>query len=206
MTQCSGIDCGNGDNRYNGICDKDGCGINPYRYGSHSYYGAGSNYSVDTTKPFSVVTQFFTSNNKSSGTLSEIRRLYVQNGKVIQNAAITVPGLEGAGAISDKFCSRSHEVLGGKDAFSALGGLKQMGEAIGRGMVLALSIWDDSGSYMNWLDQDPNGPCSASGGRPDDLIKQFPDSKVIFSNIRRGDIGSTFKNTTAITGRRSIRY
>jgi cellulose 1,4-beta-cellobiosidase len=156
-------------------------------------------------KPFSVVTQFYTANNSPNGTLSEIRRLYVQNGKVIENARITVPGLEGAGAISDSYCAKSKEVLGGTDAFTALGGLKQMGEAIGRGMVLALSIWDDSGSYMNWLDQDPNGPCPATSGRPDDLIKQYPDSKVIFSNIRSGDIGSTFKNGTTVAGRRSIR-
>jgi len=51
-------DCGDGDHRYGGICDKDGCDLNSYRAGAMDFYGAGK--TVDTTKPFTVVTQFIT--------------------------------------------------------------------------------------------------------------------------------------------------
>lgn len=207
---CQGTECGNGDGeRYLGACDKDGCDINPYRMGNKPYYGYGSNFTVDTTKLFTVVTQFVTTDNTANGTLKEIRRLYVQNGKVIQNSKVNIPGLPADDSITDAYCANQKKVLGGTDHFTKLGGLKRMGEAIGRGMVLALSIWDDAGGYMGWLDQDPypadadpsqpgvgRGPCPTTGGRPAQLIKDYPDAKVVFSNIRSGDIGSTFKNGT----------
>lgn len=72
---CSGASCGNGNDKYNGVCDKDGCDDNPYRMGNHAYYGYGSNYTVDTTKKLTVVTQFFTEGDSANGTLSEIRRI-----------------------------------------------------------------------------------------------------------------------------------
>jgi len=48
--RCEGDECGAGDNRYGGICDKDGCDLNPYRAGVTDFYGPGK--TVDTTKPF----------------------------------------------------------------------------------------------------------------------------------------------------------
>lgn len=215
---CQGTECGSAEGtRYQGVCDKDGCDNNAYRLGNKAYYGTGANFTVDTTKPFTVVTQFLTTDGTSNGTLSEIRRIYVQSGKVIQNAKVNIPGLPTDDSITDAFCKKEKEVLGGTDHFNQLSGLKQMGDAIGRGMVLALSIWDDAGSYMGWLDQDPypadadpsvpgvgRGPCPTTGGRPDQLIQDFPDAKVVFSNIRSGDIGSTFSNSTVV--KRSMRY
>jgi cellulose 1,4-beta-cellobiosidase len=205
---CQGAECGNGNDRYNGVCDKDGCDINPYRLGNKGFYGTGSDFNVDTTKKFTVVTQFFTTDNTATGTLKEIRRLYVQNGKVIQNAKINIPGLEG-NTLTDDYCVDQKKVLGGTDDFSDLGGLATMGGAVGRGMVLALSIWDDASGNMAWLDQDPypadadpsapgvgRGPCSLTSGKPADLQRDYPGSKVIYSNIRSGDIGSTFSNST----------
>jgi hypothetical protein len=53
--------------------------------GVHNFLGP--SLTVDTTKPFKVVTQYLTSDNTTNGNLVEIRRLYVQNGKVIQNSA-----------------------------------------------------------------------------------------------------------------------
>ena len=50
------------------------------------------------------------------GTLSEIRRLYVQDGKVISNAASSIPGVTG-NAITDKFCDAQQ--LGLKFFFEA---------------------------------------------------------------------------------------
>jgi cellulose 1,4-beta-cellobiosidase len=38
------------------------------------------------------------------------------------------------------------------DFGDTFGGLSQMGAALKEGMVLVLSIWDDSSANMNWLD------------------------------------------------------
>ena len=45
---------------------------------------SGAGFQIDTTKKITVVTQFITSDNTDSGDLSEIRRVWVQDGKVIQ--------------------------------------------------------------------------------------------------------------------------
>lgn len=57
QVRCEGNDCGDGDNRYGGVCDKDGCDFNPYRMGNESFYGSNGSV-IDTTKKFTVVTQF----------------------------------------------------------------------------------------------------------------------------------------------------
>lgn len=54
--------------------------------GDKSYYGPGSNYAVDTSSPFTVVTQFITTDGTDNGDLKEIRRFYVQNGRRIENS------------------------------------------------------------------------------------------------------------------------
>jgi len=68
--RCEGSECGDGAQRQNGICDKDGCDLNPFRNGNKNFYGAGSNYQVDTTRPFKVVTQFITVDGTDNGDLS----------------------------------------------------------------------------------------------------------------------------------------
>ena len=78
QTACTGDDCGNGsDNRYDAFCDKDGCDFNSFRMGNKSFLGPG--LTVDTNSVITVVTQFITSDNTTTGDLSEIRRIYVQN-------------------------------------------------------------------------------------------------------------------------------
>lgn len=72
------------DRRCSGFCDPDGCDFNSYRLGNTSFYGPGK--TVDTTKVFTVVTQFITDDGTDTGTLSEIKRFYVQNGVVIPNS------------------------------------------------------------------------------------------------------------------------
>jgi cellulose 1,4-beta-cellobiosidase len=47
-------ECGDGDNRPTGKCDKDGCDLNPFRFGDHDFFGEGK--TIDTTKKFTVVT------------------------------------------------------------------------------------------------------------------------------------------------------
>merc|ERR1719396_305894 len=95
--KCSGTDCGDGakGERYMGVCDKDGCDFNAYRMGASDFYGAGPGFTLDTTKPMTVVTQFITTDGTDTGDLAEIRRLYVQDGKVIADANSTVPGVRG---------------------------------------------------------------------------------------------------------------
>jgi cellulose 1,4-beta-cellobiosidase len=83
-TRCEGKDCGIGDERYDGICDKDGCDFNSMRMGVSDFYGTGM--TVDTSKPITVVTQFITDDGTDTGTLSQIKRFYVQGGKVIPNS------------------------------------------------------------------------------------------------------------------------
>lgn len=56
QTQCTGTQCGDdaSKERYKGMCDKDGCDLNPYRAGVTDFFGPGK--TVDTTKPLTVVT------------------------------------------------------------------------------------------------------------------------------------------------------
>lgn len=178
---CAGDECTKA-----GVCDHDGCGINPFRSGSKNFYGPGM--TVDTSKPFTVVTQFLTADNTSTGTLSEIRRLYVQDGKVIENAPLNMDDVaDGPGAVTQDFCTAVNS-----SAFLRLGGMEVMGQSLARGMVLIFSIWNSDGDFMNWLDSGESGPCSNTSGNPELILADNPELSVTFSNIRWGDIGSTF--------------
>eukprot|EP00727_Mastigamoeba_balamuthi_P010803 m51a1_g6345 putative glycoside hydrolase family 7 protein (1712) ;mRNA; r:52690-69936 len=188
-------------NRFNGVCDKDGCDFNSYRMGDKNFFGEGK--TVDTTRPFTVVTQFVTSDNTDNGNLVEIRRFYKQNGRVIPNSRSTLTGLTSFNSISDKFCAAQKSLFGDTNDFAAKGGMRAQGEMLRRGMVLVLSLWDDHDVNMLWLDSnmpanaDPSRPgvargsCSTSSGKPTDVEAQFPNAQVVFSNIKFGPIGST---------------
>ncbi|KAJ7055514.1 glycosyl hydrolase family 7-domain-containing protein [Mycena amicta] len=211
QTQCSGVDCGAGADRYNGVCDKDGCDFNSWRMGDRTFFGPGSSFLVDTTQPFTVVTQFVTNNNSISGTLSSIKRIYVQNGNVIQNSNTDLTGVTTTNAISDTFCNQQKTAVGDTNSFEARGGLTSMGSALGKGMVLALSLWDDHEADMLWLDSNyplnasvtapgvSRGLCSATSGDPNTVQSQQPNAVVAFSNIKVGPIGSTFSATGGST-------
>nr|ATQ35969.1 endo-beta-1,4-glucanase [Talaromyces piceae] len=192
---CSGDECGS-----SGVCEKGGCGFNPYAMGVHDFYQPGG--TVDTNHPFTVVTQFISSDNTTSGQLSEIRRLYIQNGTVIQNAAATVSSVEGQNSISDGYCSAIDSV------YSEFGGLATAGEALQRGMTLVFSIWDDSSQFMNWLDSGDAGPCSSDAGNPETIEQQAPNASVTFSNIKWGDIGSTYASgsTSKLAAKRAHQH
>ncbi|KAF1972849.1 glycoside hydrolase [Bimuria novae-zelandiae CBS 107.79] len=165
---CTGEEC-----TKTGVCDKNGCGKNPYTT-DKSYYKPGGK--VDTSKPFTVVTQFPASN----GTLQSVIRKYVQNGKVIEDAASTIP-------MDDAYCTKN-----GATDYMRLGGMKGMGGAMSRGMVLAMSIWWDEGGFMNWLDSGNAGPCNATEGDPKVIRQVEKAPSVVFSQIKWGEIGSTF--------------
>ncbi|TRY69219.1 hypothetical protein TCAL_13113, partial [Tigriopus californicus] len=203
-TRCEGQDCGDNDSgdRYNGVCDKDGCDFASYRMGDTSFFGEGSSFKVDSSKPVTVVTQFITDNGSDNGDLVEIRRKYVQNGQVIENSKVNFDGVSDYDSITDDFCTDIKDLFGDVNDHQKKGGLKTMGEALKRGMVLVMSLWDDHEAFMLWLDSNypedgsgpgvERGPCPTSSGRPEDVESNQPEATVKFSNIRYGDIDSTY--------------
>jgi len=208
--RCKGDEeCGNKRLGYLSECDKNGCAMNSYQLGEHDFYGEGKK--VDSTKPITLVTQFITSDGTDNGDLVEIRRLYIQDDEVIQNTkAQNVPNFKGADSVKDDFCKAMakeyNESL--EYNFENVGGLKAMGEALDRGMVLTLSIWDDALTRMLWLDgekgaidKDPNfpgvtrGPCAFKSGVAKELHETDKDAYVTFTDIKVGEIGSTYDSS-----------
>ena len=176
LYECTGAECS-----WSGVCDQWGCGWNPYQLGHEGFYGP--HLTVDTTKIFTVVTQFPTFPN---GTLKAINRLYVQNGKVIQSQPVNVTGSPDYTGIDAAYCAPS------ASRFVPLGGVPEIGAALARGMVLIFTIWWDTGGYMNWLDTGSAGPCNTTEGNPTVIVTEVPNPSVVFSNIKWGEIGSTY--------------
>lgn len=139
---CEGDSCGGtySNDRYGGTCDPDGCDFNAWRQGNETFYGAG--LTIDTNKKMTVVTQFHTDD---SGSLTDIKRLYVQDGVVYENAESEIPGNPG-NSINAEFCTAQKEVFGDPDIYAARGGHEKMSEALAMPMVLVLSLWDDVSS------------------------------------------------------------
>jgi len=162
--RCTGKDCST-------ACDRDGCQFNPFEAGHHGFYGPG--LILDTNKPFTVVTQFVTEDGSDDGALVDIRRHYVQDGRIIENPDSLKEG-------------GSH---------CRAGLMKHFGAVLEQGMVLALSLWDDTSTQMTWLDSPSSlhksamkGPCF---GRAENIRKKETDSYVRYLNLRHGEIGST---------------
>jgi len=207
--RCEGTECGDIETheRYKGVCDKDGCDLNAFRSGNKTFFGAASSFAVDSSKPMTVVTQFITTDGTKSGDLKEIRRLWVQNGKVIKNAMTNVPGMSKAyNSITDDMCADQKKAMGDTNSFMTAGGMKGMGEAMSRGMVLVMSLWDDHYAHMLWLDSaypldkpvtQPGilrGPCSTDSGKPEDVESKQANAHVKYYNVRYGDLDSTYNN------------
>ena len=205
QTRCEGIACGDtaAGQRHNGVCDKDGCDFNPYRLGDKNFFGPSGNFTIDTTKPFTVITQFITADGTDNGDLTEIRRLWVQNGKVMNSNNVTVGG-KSYNSITDNFCNAQKQAFGDPNDFEKRGGTKVMGGSLDRGMVLVMSLWDDHDVHMLWLDstyppdKSPTAPgvargtCPTTSGVPDQVESQYPDASVTYSNIKYGELGSTY--------------
>jgi len=204
--RCEGIECGDTDKgeRYQGVCDKDGCDINPFRMGNKSFYGRGPGYAVDTTKPMTVVTQFLTTDGTDDGDLEEIRRFYVQDGKIIHSPPSTILGPNNGDSITDNFCAAKKVNFTDVNDFQAKGGNAQMGRSLDRGQVLAISLWDDVEVNMLWLDSafPLDKPATAPGvqrglcpggetSKPTYIRNTYPDGYVLFANAAIGEIGST---------------
>lgn len=206
--RCEGTECGDNaaDERYDGVCDKDGCDFGSWRLGDHEYYGPGSEFKIDSTRVFTVVTQFITDDGTANGNLISVGRKFVQDGNVIENSKVHFDGvdIEAYDAITPDFCPEIKEVFDDHNHHDELGGLQRMGEQMKNGMVLVMSLWDDHEANMLWLDsnypldKDPaipgvnRGPCPEDSGTPEDMETNYPDSNVIFSRIRVGDLDSTY--------------
>ncbi|KAF7908625.1 uncharacterized protein EAF01_004380 [Botrytis porri] len=198
QTACTGDDCVSN----TGVCDGDGCDFNPYRMGNTTFYGSGM--TIDTTKPFSVVTQFITDDGTETGTLTEIKRFYVQGDVVYEQPSSDISGVSG-NSITDDFCAAQKTAFGDTDYFTKNGGMAAMGKKMADGMVLVLSIWDDYNVNMLWLDSDyptnkdastpgvSRGSCAADSGVPATVEAASGSAYVTFSSIKYGPIGSTFK-------------
>lgn len=209
QTKCEGDACGGtySTTRYAGTCDPDGCDFNPYRMGNTSFYGPSK--IVDTSSPFTVVTQFITDDGTSSGTLTEIKRFFVQDGVVIPQSESNISGVSG-NSITTEFCNAQKSVFGDTDSFSQHGGLKGMGDALGDGMVLVMSLWDDHAANMLWLDSTypttstspgaARGTCDTSSGDPSTVESTYPNAYVVYSNIKVGPLGSTFSSGSSGSG------
>lgn len=166
--------------------------MNPYKMGHPEYYGL--DLEVDTTRPFTVVTQF---PSDQSGQLTSIRRLYLQDGKTIEMPISTAEGVPAQNFLNDEYCNATSA-----DKYMDLGATPGMGGAMSRGMVLVFSIWWDKGGFMEWLDGASSnaGPCNATEGNPEFIKSIQPDTQVTFGQIRWGDIGSTFSGPANGTG------
>jgi len=196
-------ECGSYDDRYNGVCDKDGCDLNSYRVGVKDFFGQGM--TVDTSRPFRVVTQFLTDDGTDSGELVEVKRFFVQDGQRFDQPKSAIDTMSTQyDSITDAMCTDMKDVMGDPNDFSKKGGLSATGDAMDEGMVLVLSLWDDHDADMLWLDSTyptdkttwggPRGPCSTDSGVPSDVEGQYPNANVVFSSIRIGELESTWSD------------
>jgi len=79
--------------RYAGLCDKDGCDMNTYRAGQKNFFGPGSQFQINSNEKFTVVTQFISTDGTDNGDLKEMKRVYVQNGKVVKSPESDLSGM-----------------------------------------------------------------------------------------------------------------
>lgn len=165
-------------------CDTSGCAWNHYRTGDQSYYGPG--LKVNTNQKFTVVTQFLTNNGLDNGTLSEVRRLYVQGGKVIENNRFISGGNSQISfdSIQDDYCTLTDK------AYQTRGGDLDTGKSLDRGQVLAMSIWTNS-DCMSWLNSGDAGPCNDCTTK-EQVVAENQGAFLEFSNIKYGQIDTTF--------------
>jgi len=201
QTRCGG----DGDSDCSGLCDTSGCDFNPFRLGNTTFYGQGSSFLLDTSKPMTVVTQFITDDGTDTGELIEIRRFYKQGSTIIPQPTMPINGKGSFDSISDDYCAAEDSWFGATE-FRSKGGMTAMDSAFTSGMVLVLSIWDDYATNMNWLDSTSptdstasgakRGTCATTAGDPNTLRTDAASASVTFSNIRFGSISSTLLDVT----------
>jgi cellulose 1,4-beta-cellobiosidase len=162
--------------------------------GDKTFWGPG--LTVDSNKPQTVVTQFIGS------PVTEIKRKYVQGGKVIENSVTNISGISAGNSLTDAFCKEVKTAFGDQDAFTNKGGMAQFSKSLTTGVVLVLSLWDDHSVNMLWLDSSyptdktgpgiERGPCPTSSGVPADVESKYASASVIYGNIKFGPVDSTY--------------
>jgi cellulose 1,4-beta-cellobiosidase len=179
--------------RYDGLCDANGCDYNPYRLGNLDFYGEGKQ--VDTSRKFTVVTQF---------TATSLKQYFIQDGNRIDMPEPQYEGVPASNEINAEFCENIFNVFSEFDRFTDVGGWPAMVDALSVPHVLVMSIWADHYANMLWLDgawprdADPSEPgitrgdCPADSGNPAEVVEQHANAYVNWSNIRFGPIGSTY--------------
>ncbi|KAG6906830.1 hypothetical protein DXG01_011790 [Tephrocybe rancida] len=189
LSRCSDTVCGTS-NYCGTVCDPNGCDFNSYRQGDMTFHGPG--LKVDTTKKFTVVTQFISSDGTANGDLIEIHHLYVQNSVVIQNSKTIIP-------LWIHTTPSPKAAFGNTKQFQAKGGLTAMGKAAKNGMVLVLSV-DNHTVNMLWLGATDasastpgvgRGTCAHTSSTLTNVETNAPDSSITYSNICSGEIAST---------------
>jgi cellulose 1,4-beta-cellobiosidase len=149
---------------------------------------------VDTTKVFTVVTQFIGS------PLTDINRFYIQDGVTIPNPPSENINIKG-NSITPLYCNEELAAFKEVHSFEDFGGFASITAAFTKGMVLAFAIEGDYfGNGTQWLDGiyplgvlatvegAARGPCAVNTASTD-LVGN--NAGVTFSNIRIGAINST---------------
>lgn len=204
-------ECQNPSHSPSTVCDQSGCGLNPFRYGpgttydaeynNDKWYGEGADFTLDSTKKYTVVTQF---NVDSSGDLETITRFYLQGGKRVDLPTLYVlPPTDGSHMgpftspkIASSYCTDIYDRWNGNAGLAPLG---QMGKNMDAGMVLAMSAWYAKETYplqatqtgMSWLDGLNNWGKHIKAGPCDATTVDTGAHGATYSNIRIGEIGST---------------
>merc|ERR1712185_774846 len=127
-----GADCSSDEDRFSGMCDRNGCNIQPHMLGTHDFFGPGSDFQIDSTKPVTVTTQFITNDGTDHGKLTEVRQFYQQDGKIIEHPSYTVNGKQ-HNTITDDFCADWVAVTQDGTNFLEKGGLDAVEKAIDAG-------------------------------------------------------------------------
>lgn len=149
---------------------------------------------VDTTKVFTVVTQFIGS------PLTDINRFYIQDGVTIQNPPSENINIKG-NSITPLYCNEELAAFKEVNSFEDFGGFASITAAFAKGMVLAFAIEGNYfGNGTQWLDGTyplgvpatvegaARGPCAVNTASTDPVGN---NAGVTFSNIRIGVINST---------------
>merc|ERR1712048_1186551 len=206
--RCEGNACGdNGETRFKGVCDKNGCDVQSWRFGERDFYGPGSKFKIDSNKPVTVTTQFVTDDGTDDGTIVEARQFYTQGGKTIEHKMYSLNGNK-HDSITDKMCA--DWVAETKDGTNFLekGGMKAVDTVFKNGAVLVISLWDDHYANMLWLDakypidgtcDQPGvcrGSCPVTSGVPADVEKDLANATIKFSDIKYGRIGTTVSTSS----------
>merc|ERR1711934_49511 len=176
-----------------GPTDRNGCYMNPYLMGHKKFYGPGAEFTINTLKPFTLVTEF---RDDGKGHLDGMYQYYYQDGKKIQQPEY---GYGSGNAMTQDFCDKMFADKKDLPLFTNKGGMKKFGEAVKRGMTFVVSFWDDMATNMEWLDTGARGPCAIGEGDPALLREKHPDAAFSVRHMRWGPIGSTHHSSEEVT-------